>query len=93
MNWSTYGQWDDELSSQFDYDPELAKQLLADAGYPDGFEFEIELDPTSNLELYQLAASYLAQVGITMNISVAAEMMEAVQHSQDYNDEMCIRDR
>ena len=86
MNWSTYGQWDDELSSQFDYDPELAKQLLADAGYPDGFEFEIELDPTSNLELYQLAASYLAQVGITMNISVAAEMMEAVQHSQDYND-------
>lgn len=86
MNWSTYGEWDEALTSQYTYDPELAKQLLTEAGYPDGFEFEVELDPMANLELYQLAASYLAQVGITMKISVAAEMMEAVQHSQNYDD-------
>ena len=48
--------------------------------------FEIELDPTANLDLYQLAASYLEEIGITMKISVASEMMEAVQHSQDYSD-------
>lgn len=86
MSWSTYGEWSDDLTAQFTYDPDLAKELLAEAGYTDGFTFEIELDPTANLELYQLAASYLSQVGITMNISVAAEMMEAVQHSQDYED-------
>ena len=85
-DWSTVGTWSDDVQAEYSYDPEGAKQLLADAGYPDGFTFEIELDPTANLELYQVAASYLQQIGITMEISVAAEMMEAVQHSQDYND-------
>jgi peptide/nickel transport system substrate-binding protein len=86
LSWSTVGSWSQELQDEFTYDPEKAKELLAEAGYPDGFTFEIELDPTADLELYQLAASYLKEVGITMNISVAAEMMEAVQHSQDYDD-------
>jgi peptide/nickel transport system substrate-binding protein len=86
LSWSTVGSWSQELQDEFTYDPEKAKELLTEAGYPDGFTFEIELDPTADLELYQLAASYLKEVGITMNISVAAEMMEAVQHSQDYDD-------
>jgi ABC-type transport system substrate-binding protein len=86
LTWSTVSDWSDELSEQFTYNPEKAKELLTEAGYPDGFSFDIELDPTANLELYQLAASYLEEVGITMNITVASEMMEAVQHSQDYSD-------
>lgn len=87
MSWSTYGEWPAELAAEYEYNPEAAKELLTEAGYPDGFTFEIELDPTSNLELFQLAASELqTNLNVTMNISVAAEMMEAVQHSQDYND-------
>ena len=91
LSWSTVSEWPEELKAQFTTktedlaaNQEKAKELLAEAGYPDGFSFDIELDPTSNLELYQVAADYLSQIGITMNISVAAEMMEAVQHSQDY---------
>lgn len=86
LSWSTVDSWPQELKDQFAYNPDKAKELLTEAGYPDGFSFDIELDPTANLELYQVAADYLKKVGITMNITVAAEMMEAVQHSQDYSD-------
>ncbi len=87
LSWSTYGEWPAELESEFEYNPERARELMEEAGYPDGFEFEVELDPTTNLELYQLAAAELKQnINVTMNISVAAEMMEAVQHSQDMDD-------
>ena len=90
--WTTVDSWPEDLKAQFTTrtadlaaNQEKAKALLADAGYADGFAFDIELDPTANLELFQVAKSYLQQIGITMNISVAAEMMEAVQHSQDYS--------
>ncbi len=92
LSWSTVNEWPEDLKAQFTTstaglaaNQEKARQLLADAGYPDGFSFDIELDPVANLELYQVAGDYLSQIGITMNITVAAEMMEAVQHSQDYN--------
>ncbi|MES1931948.1 hypothetical protein T35B1_05038 [Salinisphaera shabanensis T35B1] len=52
------------------YDPEKAKQLLADAGLPDGFSFDLEV---INLSLYQQIAEIvqynLAQVGIQMSIT------------------------
>ena len=86
LPYSTMSEWPASLTEQFSYNPEKAKALLTEAGYADGFTFAIELDPTSNLELYQLAGDYLKKVGITMNITVAAEMMESVQHSQDYAD-------
>ena len=53
----------------YTYDPEKAKQMLAEAGYPDGFEVELLysdlwwwLEPLS----IQLA-SQLAEVGVTVN--------------------------
>jgi peptide/nickel transport system substrate-binding protein len=84
--WSKAGTYDDELMQKYTYDPEKAKELLTEAGYPDGFEFTIFLDPLGDADLYAVAADYLSQVGITMNIEVAAEMMESVQASQDGED-------
>lgn len=84
--WSTAGSWSSDLTDQFTYDPTLAKEMLSEAGYPDGFEFTIQLDPTANQEVFIEAKNELAQVGVTMNIETASEMMEAVQVSQDPED-------
>ena len=55
----------------YSYDPDKAKQLLTDAGYPDGFE--TTLYTTSSGFLYtaaQAAAAQLEEVGIHANIEI-----------------------
>ena len=84
--WTTIGSWSDEQTAAYTYDPELAKEMLTEAGYPDGFEFTIQLDPTANQEIFLEAQKELAEVGITMTIESASEMMEAVSVSQDPED-------
>lgn len=75
-DWALVGNMSDELLSEYTYDPELSRQLLADAGYPDGFSFEIVCDPLTDMDLYVLVQSYLAEVGITMTITPVSEVME-----------------
>ncbi|WP_219412404.1 ABC transporter substrate-binding protein [Pseudonocardia nigra] len=55
---------------RYAYDPERARQLLTQAGLPDGFSFDLEV---INLDLYQQIAEViqqnLAEVGIEMSIT------------------------
>lgn len=56
----------------FAYDPELARELLAEAGYHDGFSTSLEVSQAPRLNYAEAIASDLEAVGIEVEI-VAAE--------------------
>ncbi len=54
----------------FGYDPDKARQLLAEAGYPDGFTFTMQMSTANpdQVDLAPLLVSYLADIGVTMKV-------------------------
>jgi peptide/nickel transport system substrate-binding protein len=54
------------------YDPKAAKQLMIDAGFPNGFELEMKTAEylAKQKELAELNASYLAEIGIKVKVTV-----------------------
>ncbi|MEW9531681.1 ABC transporter substrate-binding protein [Microbispora sp. NPDC049125] len=63
--------WYEDLTKVNPYDPNLAKQELAQAGYASGFSFTLD---TPNYDPHPTVATFLkselAKVGITVNINV-----------------------
>lgn len=58
-----------ELDGQKGYDPDAAKQLLAEAGYPDGFTFDLAQQIAGNApEVAQIVQQELGEIGVTMNL-------------------------
>jgi peptide/nickel transport system substrate-binding protein len=56
----------------YEYNPDKAKQLLTEAGYPNGFETSLVFAPdgsvTSEAELAQAVVADLAKVGVTVKL-------------------------
>lgn len=76
-----------DLTSQSNYDPELAKSLLAEAGLADGFETTLFLPPPSYARRGgEIIAAQLAQVGITAKITNVewAQWLESVFRGKDF---------
>lgn len=83
--WSSVPDWDEQTKNEYTYDPEAARALLADAGYPDGFSFTVAIDPLADPDLFELAKGYFAAIGVTMEIEKLADMSEgrSVQSNPD----------
>ena len=60
----------DSVKELFIYNPDKAKKLLAEAGYPKGFSFKVQVCSCSpdHMDLLPLVAAYLEQVGVKIEI-------------------------
>ena len=76
-----------DLTAQSAYDPEQAKKLLAEAGFPDGFKTTLKLPPPSYARRGgEIIAAQLRAVGIEAEISNLEwpQWLEQVFRGKDY---------
>ncbi len=65
-----FSSWPAALQAQYTYNPTGAKQLLASAGFPNGFNTDVIADNSADLTLLQIIQSQLSAVNINMSINL-----------------------
>lgn len=86
QSYCIYAATPEESGYTYEYNPEKAKQLLAEAGYPDGFSTSVS-SPNDSLSKGPLLViqQYMAEVGIDMkiNLSEFATYLDEVRNGKD----------
>jgi len=73
-----------EARENYEYDPDRARELLADAGYPDGFKTECICTSTS-VDMLSIMAGYWEDIGIDCDIKVMESgAMSGVSRNKTY---------
>jgi peptide/nickel transport system substrate-binding protein len=76
----------EDLDLAYDVDREKAKQMLADAGYADGFELEVVTsEMTGYRRIYENMQAQLAEVGVDMKVNVVDHSTMHAQIREDVN--------
>jgi peptide/nickel transport system substrate-binding protein len=67
--WVTpFDEWPADLQEEYSYNPDKARQLLSDAGYPNGFSTHVLASSTDDVELLEIIKSYFKDIGVDMEI-------------------------
>jgi peptide/nickel transport system substrate-binding protein len=65
--------FDPELDAYYTYDPDKARELLAEAGYADGLTLELPISTVVGSTTFTLVGQQLEDVGITANFSDSSD--------------------
>ncbi|MFQ5795407.1 MAG: ABC transporter substrate-binding protein [Candidatus Bipolaricaulia bacterium] len=78
-----------DLTDRYEYDPEKAKALLAEAGYPNGFKATLKLPQPFEYAIRsgEIIADQLARVGIDLNLQIIewGTWLDQVYQGYDYD--------
>jgi len=87
-HWSPSTPYYVDLTGKFAYNPDRARKLLAEAGYPDGFEATIKLPAiySYSKRAGEVIADMLGKVGIRLNIEIVewGQWIERIFKKKEY---------
>lgn len=76
----------EDVQMQFTYDPDKAKQLLTEAGYPDGFKTNI-ICGLDKVDVLSIVREYLLAVGIDMEIRpMESGVLRSIQRGRTHDE-------
>lgn len=78
----TQGKWWNDEMVPFDYDPAKAKEMLAEAGYPDGVDFTLSI--RSGSEVYEQMAILIQASAKDAGFNIEIEKLESAALSEKY---------
>jgi peptide/nickel transport system substrate-binding protein len=84
-----YEDWPAELQAEYSYNPERARELLADAGYPSGFDTNIVCSASDNMDFVQAAKSYWSDIGVELEINAMDQNQYMAIVAEGKQDQIC----
>jgi peptide/nickel transport system substrate-binding protein len=83
-----YEDWPQELKDEYSYNPTRAKELLAEAGYPNGFDTNVLASVSDDLNILQVFKDYFKDIGVNMEIKVVDQPTYMAMGSSGKHDQM-----